>query len=511
MTRGSGILLHLTSLPGPHGIGTLGAGAEDFLEFLHQAGQRFWQFLPLGPTCPIFGNSPYMSMSAFAGNPLLIDPVGLVDSGLITNTDCRSTDFNQYLVDFPRVIAHRSRLLKSAFVSFSSRKDPRFDEFCHQNPWLDDYAHFMALRDLHKNLPWHQWPIALSRRQPAALSASREKLFEKILYYQFEQFVFYGQWHSLKKRARDKNIALIGDIPIYTAFDSADVWAHQDFYKLDPATGLPTHVAGVPPDYFSDTGQRWGNPVYRWHIDGKMNNALADWWRDRFQHIFSMIDIVRIDHFRGFESYWEIPAEEETAIKGSWVKGPGHAFFEAINDTGERLPIIAEDLGIITPEVEKLRDELGYPGMKILQFAFDNDPKNLYLPHNFSTANCVVYTGTHDNDTSLGWYMSEKSSPDARSQLRRYANSNGDEIAWDFIRLALSSVADLAVIPLQDVLGFGSDCRMNTPSTTGENWCWRVASRFLADRGPADRLRELTRFYNRLHPAADTQDLKPEE
>ncbi|MCF6289381.1 MAG: 4-alpha-glucanotransferase [Desulfobacterales bacterium] len=496
MQRGSGILFHFTSLPDPYGIGSLGKQAHWFLDFLQAGGQQYWQFLPITPTSPIFDNSPYMSLSAFAGNPLLIDPQGLVVSGLLDKTDLAVPEFSEYLVDFPRVIALKTKLLGRAFAAFRIDPDPAFVDFRQSRTWLADYALFMSLREENNFAPWYRWPGPEARRRPEALDRARDRLAERILYYQFEQFVFNRQWQSLRRAAQEKKITLIGDIPIYTALDSVDVWTHQEFYKLDRQTLTPTHVAGVPPDYFSSTGQRWGNPVYCWHDDqGRINHALVNWWQERFNHIFSGMDMVRIDHFRGLESYWEIPAAEKTAIKGRWVPGPGLAFFEALDL--KKMSIIAEDLGVITPEVEELRDALGLPGMKILQFAFDSDMSNPYLPHNYKTGNCVVYTGTHDNDTSLGWYLGDKCSARAGAALRRYANSNGNDIARDMVRIALASVADLAIIPLQDLLGFGSDCRMNTPSTMKNNWRWRCAPRFLNNQLSA-RLQDDTGFYNRL-------------
>ena len=496
MQRGSGILLHFTSLPDPYGIGSLGKWAHWFLDFLQASGQQYWQFLPITPTSPIFDNSPYMSLSAFAGNPLLIDPRGLAEAGLLDKRDLIAPEFSEYLVDFPRVIALKTELLGQAFAAFRIDPDPAFVDFCESRTWLVDYALFMSLREENHLAPWYQWPGPEARRQPAALDRARDRLAERILYHQFEQFIFHCQWQSLQRAAREKKIILIGDIPIYVALDSVDVWAHQQFYKLDPDRLTPTHVAGVPPDYFSDTGQRWGNPVYRWYDDqGRINHSLVNWWQERFNRIFSQMDMVRIDHFRGFESYWEIPAAEKTAIKGRWVPGPGLAFFKALDS--KNMSIIAEDLGVITPEVEKLRDALGFPGMKILQFAFDSDMTNPYLPHNYKTSNCVVYTGTHDNDTTVGWYLGEKCTPGARAALNRYANSNGNDIARDMVRIAMASVADLATIPLQDLLGFGSDCRMNTPSTIKNNWRWRCAPGFLNTELSA-RLKEETEFYNRL-------------
>lgn len=499
-SRGSGILMHLTSLPGPFGIGDLGEEAQSFVDFLAAAGQKYWQFLPLHPTCAVFHNSPYMSLSAFAGNPLLVDPRQLVKEGLLSKDDFNGQPvFSEYLVDFDQVAPYKNLLLHRAFKTFTrGGRGQEYNRFCESAVWLDDFALFMALREENDGRPWNVWPAPVAARDRKALAQCRQRLAGPIAYHKFVQYCFFRQWGELKKYANAKGIRLIGDIPIYVGWDSADVWAWQECFQLDPRTRLPTHVAGVPPDYFSDTGQHWGNPLYRWHDKaGRLHGKLYTWWRERFANIFRQVDIVRIDHFRGFEAYWEIPAAEETAVNGRWVKGPGRKIFTRLAaDMGE-LPIIAEDLGVITQEVEQLRDESGFPGMKVLQFAFDSDAANSYLPHNFTTTNCVVYTGTHDNDTTLGWYLSPKVPPESKERALRYAGCPGNrEIHWDFIRLAFSTVADLAIIPLQDILGFGSDCRMNMPSTTEGNWLWRCAPRFLTQE-LAQRLRDETFFYNR--------------
>jgi 4-alpha-glucanotransferase len=346
-------------------------------------------------------------------------------------------------------------------------------------------------------VPWNKWPTDLALRHDHALEHCRQELAERLEYFKFEQFCFYKQWSSLREYANKRGISLIGDLPIYVAFDSVDVWANQTCFRLNKKTLMPTCVAGVPPDYFSDTGQRWGNPIYRWKIGSQKNKALYRWWQSRFRQLNRMVDVLRIDHFRGLQSYWQIPASQKTAVKGRWIKGPGAAFFDDMGDSLGELEIIAEDLGIITRDVILMRDKLGFPGMKILQFAFDSDEKNLYLPHNFETTNCVVYTGTHDNNTTLGWYLDEDNSDNTRGRVRRYANSSDDsQISWNFIRMAQSSTAKLAIIPMQDVLGFGGDCRMNVPGTSGGNWRWRCAVRFIND-DVCRRLLSETRFYGR--------------
>jgi 4-alpha-glucanotransferase len=501
--RISGILLHLTSLPGAHGIGDLGPGAHKFIDFLAKAGQGCWQFLPTGPTSRVFDNSPYMCRSVFAGNPLLIDLEGLLQDQYLSAENLENPpEFSEYTVDFQAVTEHKLALLKKAFYNFAAATpDPEFTNFCQEHKsWLDDYALFMCLRELFDEKPWYDWPEDLARREPASVAQHAKNQKEKLHYYKFVQFVFYTQWQKLHDYARTKNVLLIGDIPIYVGLDSADVWANQEIFKIDPQSLKPIKVAGVPPDYFSETGQRWGNPVYKWETgDGKINQKLYDWWLKRFSLIFTMMDMVKIDHFRGFEAFWEIPAEEKTATRGKWVKGPGTQFFTSIKNKLKKLPIIAEDLGFITPEVEKMLADLGFPGMRVLQFAFESDEKNPYLPHNYENSNTVVYTGTHDNNTTLGWFMGKKLSDNTRDRIRKYLNCYDDSrISWEYIRLALSSVAGLAIIPMQDILGFGEDCQMNRPGVPTGNWRWRCAPRFL-NTDVEQQLFDLTVFYNRLN------------
>ena len=501
--RTSGILLHLTSLPGSHGIGDLGPGAYRFIDFLAGAGQSCWQFLPTGPTSTAFDNSPYMCRSVFAGNPLLINLEFLVQDNCLSDKDLEGgSGFSDYSVDYKKVTAFKNALLFKAFSNFiKSGQSSDFKLFCHtHNNWLDDYALFMGFREEFQGKPWYEWPDSAARRDMKTLRQYAAKHADRLLYYKFVQFVFFSQWHKVYEYAQAKNISLIGDIPIYVALDSADVWSNLELFKIDAQTLEPLQVAGVPPDYFSETGQRWGNPVYKWKTeDGKINKKLYDWWLARFRLIFSMMDMVKIDHFRGFEAFWEIPAREKTAINGKWVKGPGKSFFTTIKAKLKELPIIAEDLGVITPAVEKMLTQLGFPGMRVLQFAFESDEKNPYLPHNFEQTNTIVYTGTHDNNTTLGWFMGDKLTEITRDRIRRYLNSYDDRrISWEFTRLAMSSVAALAIIPLQDILGFGEDCQMNRPGTRSGNWLWRCAPLFL-DEAVEQRLLEMTIFYNRLH------------
>ncbi|KPK28589.1 MAG: 4-alpha-glucanotransferase [Desulfobacterales bacterium SG8_35_2] len=500
--RTSGILLHLTSLPGKHGIGDLGPDAYKFIDFLAASGQSCWQFLPTGPTSTAFDSSPYMCRSVFAGNPLLINLDLLVKDKYLSAGDLEDGFiFSEYNVDYQKVTTCKNAALIKAFNNFKrTDHSSDFKLFCQKHDhWLTDYALFMSFREIFDSAPWYEWPDNFARRDTKALAQFSTQHAEKLLYYRFVQFVFFTQWQKVYNYAHAKNISLIGDIPIYVALDSADVWSNQELFKIDPKTMQPVKVAGVPPDYFSETGQRWGNPVYRWKTaKGKVNKKLNDWWLKRFRLIFSMMDMVKIDHFRGFEAFWEIPAHEQTAINGKWVKGPGKSFFTHIKTKLNKLPIIAEDLGVITPAVEKIRDQLGFPGMRVLQFAFESDEKNPYLPHNYEQRNTIVYTGTHDNNTTLGWFMGNKLSEDTRDRIRRYLNSYDDSrISWEFTRLAMSSIAALAIIPLQDILGFGEDCQMNRPGTQSGNWRWRCAPDFL-NTEVEQSLRDITIFYNRL-------------
>lgn len=499
MTRGSGVLLHVSSLPGGYGIGNIGGAALEFIDFLGDCGQRYWQFLPLGPTSKEAADSPYMSYSALAGNPLFIDLDDLVENGLVSRQELAGAPkFSEYQVDYRLAPSYIYKILETAFHEFSpGARPPDFGEFRRSEPWLAEYALFMALKEANHFQPWYQWPGPIIRRNGAELMIWREKLADRIDFYCFCQYYFFRQWSRLKSYANKKGVLLIGDIPIYVSPDSVDVWANPDCFHLDPVTMNPTQVAGVPPDYFSATGQRWGNPLYRWEVADGINQRLYDWWGERFRSIAKYVDVCRIDHFRGFESFWEIDFAEETAVHGRWVKGPGRAFFDNLAGAIGGLPIIAEDLGLITPEVEELREVLGFPGMKVLQFAFDSDQTNPYLPHNYQSDNAVVYTGTHDNDTTLGWFTGSQISAATRKRVKRYLGRDGTDISHDFIRLALSSSARIAILPMQDILGFGNDCRMNTPGTVTGNWQWRCAARFF-DRGLAEWLRDETSFYNRV-------------
>ncbi|GFE59057.1 4-alpha-glucanotransferase [Geobacter sp. AOG1] len=492
-TRKSGILLHPTSLPGKEGIGTLGTEARQFVDFLHLAGQSVWQVLPLGPTA--YGNSPYSCYSAFAGNPLLIDLAALVCDGDLASRDVKGS-FPADWVDFPQVETHKLPLLERAAGAFFAAADQqRMEEFWHfcdaNNWWLQDFALFMALKSRFKGKNWSAWPRDISRRESAALQQYGEELGPQIGAHKYVQWQFYRQWHDLKSYAGAKGVELFGDIPIFVAHDSADVWANPGLFHLDGA-GQPTVVAGVPPDYFSKTGQLWGNPLYRWE---EMAAGGYDWWTARLRSSFALYDLVRIDHFRGFEAYWEVPAKEKTAVNGRWVKGPGEALFTALETALGKLPIVAEDLGVITPEVEVLRDRFGFAGMKILQFAFGSGPDNAYLPHNH-VRNCVVYTGTHDNDTTLGWFDSLKDKD--RQKVLRYLDCAASGMPWGLVRAAMASVAALAVIPLQDFLELPASARMNVPGTPRGNWSWRFTGDVLSEP-LAKKVHELTEIFGRLN------------
>lgn len=494
--RSSGILLHPTSLPGRYGIGDLGEWAYRFVDWLEAAGQTIWQVLPLGPTS--YGDSPYQCLSAFAGNPNLISLDMLVTEGWLTPEELADVpDFPVHLVDFGEVITYHNLVLSLAYKRFEESATTEqlmaFSEWTGQNAyWLEDFALFAALKDHNGGQPWPEWPEEQALRHPDALDAARLEFERMIAERRFRQWVFFTQWYALKAYANSKNIRLVGDIPIFVAHDSADVWANRDSFYLDEA-GHPTVIAGVPPDYFSPTGQRWGNPLYRWD---KMADNNFSWWISRIRTNLATVDMVRIDHFRGFEAYWEVPASETTAVRGRWVPGPGIDFFNVVQSELGSLPIIAEDLGLITPGVVALRDGLGLPGMKILQFAFGGSGgENSFLPHNH-IPNCVVYTGTHDNNTTVGWWQSGEATPDIRGYLQEYIGHTLSNANWELMRVGMSSVAHTFITPMQDVWGFGEDTRMNTPGRESGNWGWRFTADWLAH--PArERLAHMTRIYGR--------------
>ena len=470
LQRSSGILLHPTSLPGPHGSGDLGQAAYHFIDWLVTAGQKLWQMLPLGPVG--YGNSPYMGLSAFAGNPMLIDLQELSTKKWLDPRELeRVPEWNPQRIDYARMIAFRSDKLLNAsngFFTHATDADGRaFEAYCREHSsWLDDYALFVALNEKYGKKVWTQWDSDIAHRAPAAMKKAKSELSNEMNFHKFTQWTFTRQWKNLKKYANERGVRLFGDIPIFVAHDSADVWANPGSFYLDEDRN-PTVVAGVPPDYFSETGQRWGNPLYKWDV---MKKDKYSWWIKRFKATFDFVDILRIDHFRGFVGYWEIPASEKTAVKGRWVDGPREGLFDAVEKRLGKLPIIAEDLGVITPEVVSLRDRFQFPGMKVLHFAFSDGPENAFLPHHYHE-NSVVYTGTHDNDTTVGWFKS--ATKREQSFLTQYLETDGREVHWDLIRLALHSVAAMAIFPFQDILGLESGDRMNLPGTTVGNWEWR--------------------------------------
>ncbi len=503
--RESGILLHLTSLPGRFGIGDLGDEAYRFADFLAAAGQRLWQMLPLGPVG--YRSSPYQSLSAFAGNPLLISPSRLFERGLLSRRDLEAAPiFPDECVDFEAVSAFKRSLIGHSFDAFEKAADGEvrtsFDSFCaEQASWLDDFGLFMAVKEAHGFMAWNTWEEDIRMRSAQAVTRWTHVLQREIRRHKFEQFLFFDQWSDLKSYCAGKKIRLVGDIPIFVSLDSDSVWVHPEMFWLD-RSGVPSVVAGVPPDYFSKTGQLWNNPLYRWDVMAREGYA---WWIARFRATLSMVDVVRIDHFRGFDKYWEIPAESETAAGGKWVSGPGADFFECLSTELGAIPIIAEDLGIITPEVVALREKFGFPGMRVLQFAFmSGTSDDVHLPHNYPR-NCVVYTGTHDNETVLGWFkgdcdaattLSVEDRKRERARALRYIGTDGQEINWDLIRLASMSVANTAIFPLQDVLGLGNEARMNTPATVSGNWSWRFTKDAPLEAS-GNRLGELTALYGR--------------
>ena len=500
--RSSGILLHPTSLPGNYGIGTLGKEAFRFVDFLVKSRQKLWQILPLGPTG--YADSPYQSFSSSAGNPLLIDLELLAREGFLEPRDLLIAELSaEGPVDYGTLIPIKYKLLTKAHAAFRNNTRDQHEEFLGfiklNGDWLNDYALFMALKGHFQEKPWTEWDKPLKMRDASALKIFQEKLSEEIEFQKFIQYQFFRQWSSIKDYANQKEIRIIGDIPLYVAYDSADVWVNPGNFQLDEDL-VPVAVGGVPPDYFSKTGQLWGNPLYDW--DRIMKDGCR-WWIDRIRHNLHLYDILRIDHFRGFAAYWSVPYEEETAVNGEWIPGPGKDFFDCLRNSLGELPIIAEDLGVIDEEVEELRDSCGFPGMKILQFAFDSAETNDHLPYNLEK-NCVVYTGTHDNDTIMGWFQS--ASADDRNFFLDYMHSDGSEICWDLIRLAWASVAGTAIVPMQDLLELGTDARMNLPGTTDNNWRWRASAKNFGD-ALAERLAHITGLYGRNGKKIPTQEI----
>lgn len=495
-SRMGGVLVHPTSFPSPFGIGDLGRGAYDFIDFLAETKQHLWQVLPLGPTG--FGDSPYQSLSAFAGQIYIISPEKLLEDGLLTEADFQDMPaWDPRRVDYGSAIEFKVSLLKKAFGNFEKETESKlrkpFAEFiAKEKDWLEDYALFMAVKDYHKGQAWLDWEDEIRDAKTFAKIEYSWMLKDQIRFYQFTQFLFDLQWHELRLYAAKKDIWIIGDIPIFMALDNADVWSDKELFKLDP-TGHPLEVAGVPPDYFSATGQLWGNPLYDWDCHEKTGYS---WWIRRIRRQLELVDYVRIDHFRGFESYWSVPAGEKTAINGAWLPGPGAKLFRAFQkEFGETLPIIAEDLGIITPEVEALRDEFHFPGMKVLQFGFGDMNDRQYIPHFYNTANCVCYTGTHDNETTVGWYGHQ--AEEVKDRIRCIGNCDGGGVSLDFIRFAYSSVAKWALFPIQDLLQLGNEARMNTPGVAAANWAFRYEQGQLSEGWRRDWLRKYTEVFGR--------------
>lgn len=495
--RSFGVLMHPTSLPGPYGIGDLGGNIYKFIDFLHKSGAKLWQIMPLGPTG--YGDSPYACFSAIAGNPLLISPDELLKDGLLSKEDLKNIPpFPAERVDFGPVINYKYSLYKKAYANFKKLKPDaeiisdynKFISCPDSKLWLDNFALFMALKEKHGGAVWCDWPEALAVREKSALEKAKKELEDEYEFHKFLQYLFIKQWLKVKTYANKFGISVVGDIPIFVAYDSADAWSNPEIFHLD-SNGKPTVVAGVPPDYFSKDGQLWGNPLYRWD---ELERRGFDWWVFRVKEVLRMVDIIRIDHFRGFEGCWEVAAGSKTAVKGRWVKTKGREMFETLKRLMGELPIIAEDLGVITPEVEKLRDDFNFPGMKILQFAFSADTNNAYLPHNF-THNCVVYSGTHDNETTRGWF--DGLAVAIKKSVLEYADCKASEVHNAFIKLAVSSTAVFAIVPLQDILGLDNRARMNTPGKACGNWGYRYGAKDLKAVTAAG-LKKLCRIYGRL-------------
>ena len=495
--RSCGTLVHPTSFPGKYGIGDFGNEARAFIDFLERTNQTIWQLLPLTPTG--YGNSPYASFSAFAGNAYLISPDILVEKGLITRAEASKTELpGGAEVEYEAAFSHKDELFKIAserfYKNLSDQEEKKFKAFKKTNKhWLDDYVLFMACSLYHHKQPWNTWDKDIAQRKPEAIKAYKKKFKDEISLQYWMQYEFSIQWMELKKYANDRNIRVVGDIPIFVDHNSSDVWANPNYFEVDKQ-GNRVLVAGVPPDYFSETGQLWGNPQYNWK---ELEKDGFSWWVDRFKHMFNTCDAIRVDHFRGFDEYWEVGAEEKTAIKGKWVEGPGEKLFDAILKECGELPIIAEDLGFVTEGVEKLRDKYAFPGMKIIQFAFDSDSTNAFLPHNYPQ-NSVVYTGTHDNDTSIGWY--NLAPEEEKHRARVYTKSDGSSISWEFIRLGMLSVSDQAIFPMQDFMNLDGTHRMNLPGTSSGNWLWRYTNEMFSGIDE-DRIRSLVELSNRKSPS----------
>lgn len=493
--RKSGILLPVSSIPSPYGIGTFSAQAYGFIDFLEKAGQRLWQILPLGPTG--YGDSPYQSFSTFAGNPYYIDLTDLIRRGYLTEAECAEADFgeDEQYIDYEKIYNARFVVLRKAYVraveAGLEESADYLDFIKRAADWLEDYALYMAVKNSFGSVCWIEWDEDIRLREPESMERCRREYADEIGFYKFQQYLFARQWAALKAYANEKDIQIVGDIPIYVAFDSADTWAHPELFQLDENKN-PTGVAGCPPDAFSATGQLWGNPLYNWEYHAKTD---YEWWLRRIEYCYEWYDVLRIDHFRGFDEYWSVPYGDKTAENGRWEKGPGYDLFRAVKEKLGKRQVIAEDLGFLTDSVIKLVEKTGYPGMKVLQFAFDSREESDYLPHNYQR-NCVVYTGTHDNDTTLGWYHSIPARD--RKFADRYLDIRSKkDVQWEFIRAAFGSVADTAIIPMQDYLGLGSEARTNIPSTLGINWKWRMKDGDCTEE-LAERIRSMAKLYGRV-------------
>ena len=497
MKRASGVLLPVFSLPSKYGIGCFSKEAYKFIDQLKEAGQSYWQILPLGPTG--YGDSPYQSFSTYAGNPYFIDLKTLVKEGLLTKKECKAYDFGdqETNIDYEKIYYSRFKVLKKAFQRF--KPDKEYQEFVKENEeWLEDYSLYMAIKDSKDGASWNVWEDSLKNREPEALVKAKEELKDAIDFYKFQQYEFDRQWKKLRAYANKQGIQIVGDIPIYVAFDSADAWAAPELFQFDEENN-PVAVAGCPPDAFSATGQLWGNPLYNWEYHKKTG---YEWWIRRIGYCFKLYDVVRIDHFRGFDEYYAIPCGDETAVNGKWMPGPGMDLFQAVEAKLGRPNIIAEDLGFLTDSVLKMLADSGFPGMKVLQFAFDPSAESAYLPHTYPK-NCVVYTGTHDNDTTRGWYHSEsKATRDFAKEYMNVQRMDEDNLAWDFIRVAMGSVADLCITPMQDFLNLDGEARINMPSILGGNWAWRM-KKGQFDKEIVKQMARMTKIYGRLPVACE--------
>ena len=497
MKRASGVLLPVFSLPSKYGIGCFSKEAYKFIDQLKEAGQSYWQILPLGPTG--YGDSPYQSFSTYAGNPYFIDLKTLVKEGLLTKKECKAYDFGdqETKIDYEKIYYSRFKVLKKAFQRF--KPDKEYQEFVKENEeWLEDYSLYMAIKDSKDGASWNVWEDSLKNREPEALVKAKEELKDAIDFYKFQQYEFDRQWKKLRAYANKQGIQIVGDIPIYVAFDSADAWAAPELFQFDEENN-PVAVAGCPPDAFSATGQLWGNPLYNWEYHKKTG---YEWWIRRIGYCFKLYDVVRIDHFRGFDEYYAIPCGDETAVNGKWMPGPGMDLFQAVEAKLGRPNIIAEDLGFLTDSVLKMLADSGFPGMKVLQFAFDPSAESAYLPHTYPK-NCVVYTGTHDNDTTRGWYHSEsKATRDFAKEYMNVQRMDEDNLAWDFIRVAMGSVADLCITPMQDFLNLDGEARINMPSILGGNWAWRM-KKGQFDKEIVKQMARMTKIYGRLPVACE--------